>query len=240
MPNMDPQSPLPAGPRAAPWHKVVLDTIRLSRQRRHEHRNASLAARAGARADPRRDRRVWLAVLIVAAGLLGVTMLAIVVLTRPGDLAPGTTATPPSPRAFLDTSGLPGRPTTESSRTAPERTASLGRAAAGAEIAERTDIAVSPAAAAVLREGAVDGRVLVVLAALATEGYLTAVDVSPGAGSGGTPQLELGVADVDVVLDWLDRQPRVRPDHLEVRRQFSVVYLRLAYRTPEPAGLFPS
>jgi hypothetical protein len=219
---------------------VVLDTIRLSRQRRHEHRDPSSAARSGARADPKRDRRVWLAVLIGAAGLLVVTMLATVALTRPGDIAPGTAAAPSPPRAFLDTSGLPGRPTTESSRTGPERTASLGRAAAGTEIAERTDIAVSPAAGAVLRDGAVDGRVLVIMAALATEGYLAAVDVAPAAGPGGTPQLELGVADVDLVLDWLDQQPRVRPDHLEVRRQSSVAYLRLAYRTPEPAGLFPS
>ncbi|HJU97409.1 MAG TPA: hypothetical protein VJ644_05500 [Jiangellaceae bacterium] len=182
---------------------------------------------------------MWLALLILAAGLLGAAVLAPIALTRPGDLTPGTVATPTSPHAFVDTSGLPGRPTTESSRTGSERTASLERAAAGAEIAERTDIDVSPAAEAILREGAVDGRVLLVLAALATEGYLTAVDVAPAA-PGGAPELELGVADVDVVLDWLDQQPRVRPDHLQVRRHFSVAYLRLNYRTPEPAGLFPS
>jgi len=236
---MDPQSPPPAGPRAAPWHKVVVDTIRLSRQRRREHGDAFIASQRGMPADPQRGRRGWIAVLIVAAGLLSGALLATVTLIEPDDPTSGTAAPPTLPRAFVDTSALPSRPTTESSRAEPDRTASLGRAAAGSEIVERTDIDVSPAAGAILREGAVDGRVLIVLAALATEGYLTAVDVTPAA-SGGTPDLELGVADVDVVLDWLDEQPLVRPDHLQVRRQSSVAYLQLAYRTPEPAGLFPS
>jgi len=239
MTNMDPRSPPPAGPRAAPWHKVVVDTIRLSRQRRREHGDVFIAPQRGMPADPQRGRRGWIAVLIAAAGLLSGALLATVAAIGPDDATPGTAAPPTSPRAFVDTSGLPSRPTTESSRAGPDRTASLGRAAAGSEIAERTDIDVSPAAGAILREGAVDGRVLIVLAALATEGYLTAVDVAPAA-PGGTPELELGVADVDVVLDWLDQQPRVRPDHLQVRRQSSVAYLRLAYRAPEPAGLFPS
>jgi hypothetical protein len=190
-------------------------------------------------ADPQRGRRGWIAVLIVAAGLLNGALLATVAAIGPDDATPGTAAPPTSPRGLVDTSGLPGRPTAESSRAGPDRTASPGRAAAGSEIAERTDIDVSPAAGAILREGAVDGRVLIVLAALATEGYLTAVDVTPAA-PGGTPELELAVSDVDVVLDWLDQQPRVRPDHLQVRRKSSVAYLRLAYRTPEPAGLFPS
>lgn len=238
MTNMDPRSPPPAGPRAAPWHKVVLDTVRLSRQRRREHRDAFTASQRRS-ADLPHGRRAWIAVLIVAAGLLSGALLATVALIGPDDPAPGTATPPTSPRAFVDTSGLPGRPTTESSRAGPDRTASPGRAAAGSEIAERTDIDVSPAAGAILRQGAVDGRVLIVLAALATEGYLTAVEVAPAA-SGGAPELELGVVDVDVVLDWLDRQPRVQPDHLQVRRQSSVAYLRLAYRTPEPAGLFPS
>jgi hypothetical protein len=237
MTNMDPQSSPPAGPRAAPWHKVVLDTIRLSRQRRREHRDDFTASQRSRRADPQRSRRAWIAVLIVAAGLLSGALLATVALIGPDDPTSGGTAAPPT-SPLVDTSALPSRPTTESSRAGPDRTASLGRAAAGSEIAERTDIDVSPAAGAILREGAVDGRVLIVLAALATEGYLTAVDVTPAA-SGGTPELELGVADVDVVLDWLDEQPRVRPDHLQVRRQSSVAYLQLTYRTPEPAGLFP-
>jgi hypothetical protein len=239
MTNMDPQSPPPAGPRAAPWHKVVLDTVRLSRQRRREYRDAFPASRRRSSADLPHGRRGWIAVLVVAAGLLSGALLATVALIGPDDPAPGTATPPTSPRAFVDTSGLPGRPTTASSRAGPDRTASLGRAAAGSEIAERTDIDVSPAAGAILRQGAVDGRVLIVLAALATEGYLTAVEVAPTA-SGGAPELELGVVDVDVVLDWLDHQPRVRPDHLQVRRQSTVAYLRLAYRTPEPTGLFPS
>jgi hypothetical protein len=239
MTNMDPRSPPPAGPRAAPWRKVVLDTVRLSRQRRREYRDAFTASQRRSSADLPHGRRAWIAVLIVAAGLLSGALLATVALVGPDDPAPGAATTPTSPRAFVDTSGLPGRPTAESSRAGRDRTASPGRAAAGSEIAERTDIDVSPAAGAILRQGAVDGRVLIVLAALATEGYLTAVDVAPAA-SGGAPELELGVVDVDVVLDWLDQQPRVRPDHLNVRRESYVAYLRLAYRTPEPAGLFPS
>jgi hypothetical protein len=239
MTNMDPQSPPPAGPRAAPWHKVVLDTVRLSRQRRREYRDAFIASQRGRSSGPRPGRQGWIAVLIVAAGLLSGALLATVALVGPDDPPPSAATTPTSPRAFVDTSGLPGRPTAESSRAGPDRTASPGRAAAGSEIAERTDIDVSPAAGAILRQGAVDGRVLIVLAALATEGYLTAVEAAPAA-SGGAPEMELGVVDVDVVLDWLDQQPRVRPDHLQVRRESSVAYLRLAYRTPEPAGLFPS
>jgi len=238
MTNMDPQSPPPAGPSAAPWHKVILDTFRLSRLRRREYR----AAQPRSGADPASDRRrpgLRIAALIVTAAVLSGALLGTVALTRPDDSSPGTAATPTSLRPFVDTSGLPSRPTTEASRATPERTTSLARAAAGAEIAARTDIDVSPAAAAVLREGTVDGRVLIVLAALATEGYLTAVDVSP-AGPAAAPDVEMGVADVDVVLDWLDQQPQVRPDHLQVRRQSSVAYLRLAYDTPEPAGLFAS
>ncbi|MGH8825840.1 MAG: hypothetical protein ACRDVN_15395 [Jiangellaceae bacterium] len=235
---MDPQPPPPAGPSAAPWHKVVLDTFRLSRQRRREHREAHEAASRRSQADPSRDRRAGIAVLIVTAVLLSGALLAIVALTRQDDPNPGTAATPSPLRPFVDTSDLPSRPTTESSRAGPGRATTLARAAAGAQIAERTDIDVSPAAAAFLREGAVDGRVLIVLAALATEGYLTAVDASPA--SGGAPEMELGVVDVDVVLDWLDQQPRVRPDHLQVRRVSAVAYLRLAYDTPEPPGLFPS
>jgi hypothetical protein len=239
MTNMDPQSPPPAGPRAAPWHKVVLDTVRLSRQRRREHRDAFTPVQRRSSDNLPDGRRAWIAVLVVAAGLLGGALLAIVALVEADDPAPGAATTPTSPRALVDTSGLPARPTAESSRAGSDRTGSPGRAAAGSEIAERTDIDVSPAAGDLLRQGSVDGRVLIVLAALATEGYLTAVEVAPSE-PGGTPELELGVADVDVVLDWLDQQPRVRPDHLQVRRQSSVAYLRLAYRTPEPAGLFPS
>ncbi|MGH8774764.1 MAG: hypothetical protein ACRDWI_06200 [Jiangellaceae bacterium] len=122
------------------------------------------------------------------------------------------------------------------------RSPSPGRAAAGAEIADRTDTDVSPAAESVLRSGDVDGRVLIVLASLAGVGQLAAVDVlDPEAAGSQTPApVEMGVVDVDVVLDWLDGQPRLRPDHVEVRREDSLAYLVLAYDTPEPPGLFPS
>ena len=82
----------------------------------------------------------------------------------------------------------------------------MARAAAGAEIAARADTDVSPAAAAVLREGKVDGRVLMVLASLASAELFTAVDV-PVSGSDGpadVANLEMGVVDVDRVLDWLE------------------------------------
>jgi hypothetical protein len=115
----------------------------------------------------------------------------------------------------------------------------VARAAAGAEIARRTDIDVSAAAAAVLREGKVDGRVLIVLASLASADLLTAIDVSSG-GSAGAANLEMGVVDVDHVLEWLADQRRLRPDRVEVHRQASVAYLLLIYNTPEPPGLFPS
>jgi hypothetical protein len=129
-----------------------------------------------------------------------------------------------------------------SSRGIPTRTPSLARAAAGAEIAGRADIDVSPAAAVMLREGTVDGRVLIVLASLATADLVMSVEV-PSTRSGepvGVPNLELGVVDVDRVLDWLDSQRRLRPDRMEVRREGSVTYLVLIYDTQEPPGLFPS
>ncbi len=93
-----------------------------------------------------------------------------------------------------------------------------------------------------LREGLVDGRVLMILASLASADLLTAVDV-PGSSSGGpadVANLEMGVVDVDRVLDWLDNQRRLSPDRVEVRREASVAYLTLTYDNPEPPGLFPS
>ncbi len=118
----------------------------------------------------------------------------------------------------------------------------MARAAAGAEIAARTDTDISPAAAAVLREGEVDGRVLMILAALASADLLTAVDVpvSGSARPADVANLEMGVVDVDRVLDWLDNQRRLSPDRVEVRREASVAYLKLTYDSPEPPGLFPS
>jgi len=52
--------------------------------------------------------------------------------------------------------------------------------------------------------------------------------------------VELGVVDVNHVLDWLDDQRKLRPDRLEVHREGSMAYLLLVYDTAEPPGLFPS
>ncbi len=115
----------------------------------------------------------------------------------------------------------------------------MARAAAGAEIAGRADIDVSPAAAAVLRQGTVDGRVLIVLASLASADLLTAIDVPPGEPAD-PANLEMGVVDVDRVLTWLQNQRRLNPDRMEVRHEESAAYLLLIYQTSEPPGLFPS
>ena len=79
---------------------------------------------------------------------------------------------------------------------------------------------MSARAATALREGNIDGRVLVVLASLATADLLTAVDVPPSGsvGPADAANLEMGVVDVERVLDWLDNQTRLHPDRMEVRR----------------------
>jgi hypothetical protein len=127
-------------------------------------------------------------------------------------------------------------------RPSAPREASPGsaHAAAGAEIAARTDITVSAAAADVLRSGAVDGRVLLALPALATANYLVMIDVPPADGVTTSTEIELGVTDVDAVLTWLDMQPKLRPDRVEIRRDTPHSFLRLIYQSPEPPGLFPS
>lgn len=93
-----------------------------------------------------------------------------------------------------------------------------------------------------LRSGAVDGRVLIVMAALASGGRLHEIDVAPPDPSAPAPtaNLELGVSEVDSVLAWLDSQIVLRPDRIEVRREASRSYIRLVYASPEPPGLFPS
>jgi hypothetical protein len=116
-------------------------------------------------------------------------------------------------------------------------------ALAGAELADRPGIQVSPEAAALLRSGAVDGRVLIVMSALASQNRLQTVDLPPSPGTAAPSsgsELELGVTEVDSVLQWLNSQIALRPDRLEVRSDATRSYLRLIYSTPEPAGLFPS
>jgi hypothetical protein len=121
-----------------------------------------------------------------------------------------------------------------------EASPASGHAAAGAEIAARTDITVSQAAANVLRSGAVDGRVLLVLAGLASSNSLVIIDVAPDDGVTTSSEIELGVNDVDAVLAWLDAQPKLRPEQVEIRRDKTRSFLRLIYQSPEPPGLFPS
>lgn len=223
----DQRSSLPVG-RSPSWARVVLDTIKLSWERRRQH--------AG-------RRRLLLAVLcgfvVLGGGLLvraasGSGDPVLDVLTPAQGLS--------SPEGDRDSANSVGRSSGESSRALPSRSPSLAKAAAGAEIADRTDISVSPAAATVLREGTVDGRVLMVLASLASADLLESVEM-PSSGSGESTHManvELGVVDVNRVLDWLDRQRRLSPDRLEVHREGSMAYLLLVYDTTEPPGLFPS
>ena len=232
---MDQRTPLPVGPSPS-WLRVIIDTIKLSKERRRLYRLEH--------GDDRRASRLWFPVIcglvVLGGGLL--------VKGAFGSADPAPDAVPrpsPSPSAALgaiDPTGSSSRSPAETSRATPSRTASIARAAAGAEIAARADTDVSPAAAAVLREGKVDGRVLMILASLASAELLTAVDV-PVSGSGGPADvvnLEMGVVDVDRVLDWLETQRRLSPDRVEVRREASVAYLLLTYDSPEPPELFPS
>jgi hypothetical protein len=214
------------------WPRVIANTIALQAQRRL----------------PRGDgprRRLGIAL----AATLGLVMVGagVIALGSIGREKPGNTATVPftatQPETAMATTSS-DQPSRASSRIpslhvpTTDSAASRARAAAGAEIAGRSDIDVSAAAAAVLRSGQVDGRVLVVLASLATLGQLIAVDVPDGV-EAETP-VEMGVVSVDTVLDWLEAQPQLRPDHTQARREGSVTYVLLAYDTPEPPGLFPS
>jgi hypothetical protein len=113
-------------------------------------------------------------------------------------------------------------------------------AAAGAEIAARTDIAVSDAAGTVLRSGAVDGRVLLIVAELASTNTLLMIDVPPDDGVTTSSEIELGVTDINAVLAWLDTRPKLRPERVEIRRDSSRSFIRLIYQSPEPPDLFPS
>jgi hypothetical protein len=229
---VDQRSPLAGGPSPS-WPRVIADTIRLSRERRRLHR---LEQGGGWHAS-----RLWILIvsgLVVLGG--GLLIGAAFGSADPvPEVAPSPSPSPTTPLRIADPTALPSRSIAESSRATPSKTASVARAAAGVEIARRTDIAVSPAATAVLREGKVDGRLLIVLASLASADLLTAIQVSSGGPTDAT-NLEMGVVDVDRVLEWLDGQRRLRPDRVEVRREASVAYLLLIHNTPEPPGLFPS
>ena len=232
---MDQRSPLAGGPSPS-WARVIADTIKLSRERRRLYR-----AERGADRRPRLLIPLVCGLVVVGGGLL--------VKGAFGTADPAPEAAPPSPSrtpttqsGTADPTVVPSRLAEGASRATPSRTASAARAAAGAEIASRPDTDVSPAAASVLAEGKVDGRLLIVLAALASADLLTAVEV-PQTGAGGpadVANLEMGVVDVDRVLDWLEDQRRLSPDRVEVRHEPSVSFLLLVYDTPEPPGLFPS
>src|SRR5918996_1774236 len=216
------------------WPRVIVNTITLQARRLRLRRGDSPRRRLG----------------IALAAMLGLVMVAagVLALGWVGREKPSNTATVPftatQPETGTATTTSSVQPSRASSRIpslhAPttDSAASRARAAAGAEIARRSDVDVSPAAAAVLRGGHVDGRVLVVLASLAALGQLIAVDVPDGV-EAETP-VEIGVVSVDAVLDWLEAQPQLRPDHAQARREGSVTYLLLVYDTPEPTDLFPS
>lgn len=232
---MDQRSPLPVGPSPS-WLRVVIDTIKLSRERRRLYRLE--------RGDDRSTSRLWIPVVcgLVVLGAGFIIEGAFGSADPEPDAAPKPAQSPSTQHGVIGPTGFSDRSPTESSRAAPSRTSSVSRAAAGAEIAERADIDVSPPAAAVLREGRLDGRVLIILASLATADLLTAVEV-PATGSGGpadVANLEMGVVDVERVLGWLETQHRLHPERVEVRREASVAYLLLIYDSPEPPGLFPS
>jgi len=150
----------------------------------------------------------------------------------PNDTTGGFAADPSAP--------VSADPTGSRSRSRITPTASQSKAAAGLEIAERIDIEVSSTASRMLRSGAVDGRVLIVLAALSTERRVTAITATPSQDANAPAELELGVIQVDAVLEWLDKQPDLRPDRFEARRSGDLTYLRLEYDSPEPRGLFTS
>jgi hypothetical protein len=228
---VDQRSPLAGRPPS--WPRVIADTIKLSRERRRLYRIEH--------GGDQRGSRLWIPLVcgLVALGGGLLVKVAFGSADPVPDAAPNTSPSQLAWQRAVEPSPLPGRSFPEPSRTALTRTASQAKAAAGAEIARRTDIEVSPRAAAVLREGRVDGRVLIVLASLASADMLTAVDL-PAGGSVEDANLEMGVVDVEHVLDWLAGQRRLRPDRVEVHREASVAYLLLIHNSPEPAGLFPS
>jgi hypothetical protein len=233
-PNMDQPTPQRGGTSPVSWPRVVWNTLalKLQRSRLRDRQNGILG---------RRDRALLITGVIVLVAMGGAAAYSLDPLASEGlkeNSAP--------PLVGRGNSGADvredGAQTPAQRRASTPRAASPGsaHAAAGAEIAARTDITVSDAAASVLRSGAVDGRVLLALAALASTNHLVMIDVSPDDGVTTPTEVELGVTDVDAVLAWLDTQPKLRPDHVEIRRDTPHSFLRLIYQSPEPAGLFPS
>jgi hypothetical protein len=232
--RMGQRPPVAAGPSPS-WKRVILDTITLWWARRRQYHLQR----------DKHQRRFRLRVLVLGGLVIVGAGLLVYAISESANLSPDAASIPAPPSSSQQNEELAGsarRSAPESSRAIPSWTASVARAAAGAEIAARADIDVSPSAATVLREGTVDGRLLVVLASLATADLLTSVDTASSGSGGpvGVANLELGVVDVDRVLDWLDGQRRLRADRMEVRRDGSVTYLQLRYDTQEPPGLFPS
>jgi hypothetical protein len=241
-PEMDQSSPPRGSPAEASWPRVLWNTFALwLRRRRIFNRDADelIGPRTG--------------VVLIAALFAVVVIGGLAYLVNPfglsGGSADSTESTDASgvqePRAARERETTRDQaPTSPSVATAAPREASpeSAHAAAGAEIASRSDIRVSGDAAALLRSGAVDGRVLIVMAALASGNRLHTIDVPPSDSPTATTStdLELGVIEVDSVLQWLDSQIVLRPDRLEVRREASRSYVRLIYSSPEPPGLFPS
>jgi hypothetical protein len=232
---VDQRSPLAGGPSPS-WARVIADTIKLSRERRRLYRVE--------RGADRRAPRLWIP-LVCGLVVFGCGLLvkgAFGSADPAPEAAPSPSRTPTAQSGTADPAVVSSRLPGGTSRATPSRTASAARAAAGAEIASRPDTDVSPAAASVLADGKIDGRLLIVLAALASADLLTAVEV-PQTGTGGpadVANLEMGVVDVDRVLGWLEDQRRLRPDRVELRHEASVSYVLLVYDTPEPPGLFPS
>jgi hypothetical protein len=238
-PDQNPRStPEPSWVRVV-WNTVVLwvrrRILRTDRLRSRGRNTELLGVRGG--------------LLLAAAVAVLVVIGGLVYLGNPFDLSGGsadsreTTGTSAEPLPRQDRATVPDEASPPiGEATPPPREASPGsaHAAAGTELAARPDLQISAEAAALLRSGAVDGRVLIVMAALASGDRLHEIDVAPPAASAPTANLELGVSEVDSVLQWLDSQIVLRPDRIEVRREASRSYVRLVYSSPEPPGLFPS
>jgi hypothetical protein len=231
--DMDQPSPQRGGESGVSWPRVLWNTLvlklRRGRVRNPDDQLLSLRGRA------------LLAggiVLLVGLGGLGAYLVDPTGLDRLGKRSGSSAETTDSSTETRSDGGAP--PSQRRPSTPREASPVSGHAAAGTELAARSDISVSAAAANVLRSGAVDGRVLLVLAGLASNHSLAVIDVAPDDGITTSSEIEIGVNDVDAVLAWLDTQPKLRPDQVEIRRDGSRSFLRLIYQSPEPPGLFPS
>lgn len=227
------------------WPRVALNTVALAVQRRADRTPD----------DELLSRRGWFALAgsLVALVLVGAAAFVLLpALGGTGGDAGTTTDAQTQLRVGDRDENLPGSPSasppsarssTGTARSQADPAGADARALAGAELATRPGLQTSARAIAALRSGAVDGRVLLVLATLAADGRLTEVDVPPAPAAGGTGDpgaLEFAAVDIDGVLVWLDTQPALVPDRVQVRREDSATYVRLEYDTPEPPGLFAS